>query len=149
MSDVITIEAAELAYDAHCHEDTLARLGGRRKFAGCRECGSMDGMQAVHHETLNSMPAEAFRLLDTLYYRAGNSTYLFYACHHCNRDKVIPDDLSALGLDDILCWINIGRPRPGCAALAAEEPALATLTNVAYGTQREWQESDTDPMSPD
>lgn len=104
------------------YEGMPARLVGRRKFNFCHRCGSLDGMRAVNRDTMDSMPAEALRLLDTLYYRAGNSAYLFYACHHCNRDKVIPDGFSALGLDDMLCWINIGRPRPGFAALAAEEP---------------------------
>ena len=126
MSKVATLENAKLAYEARDYESTQARLAGRLKSACCSQCGSVDGMQAVHRDTMDSMPVEVLRLLDTLYYRAGNSTYLFYACHHCNRARVIPDGLSALGLDDVLCWINIGHPRLGYAALAAVEPVLAS-----------------------
>ena len=121
-------ERFDLERQYHDQEGHVARLAGRLKSACCRQCGGVDGMQAVHRETMDSMPAEALRLLDVLYYRAGTGAYLFYACNRCNQDKVIPDGLSALGLDDILCWINIGRPRPDYAALAAEpEPVLTSL----------------------
>ena len=118
----ISVENAAMERQEIMQEKPQDRYAGRCKFTGCSQCGSTDGMQTIHRETMDSMPVEALRLLSTLYYCTGNSAYLFYTCHHCNRAKVIPDGFSALGLDDILCWINIGRPRPGCAALAAEEP---------------------------
>lgn len=122
----MTIEQQlDLERDDRRHESPVARLAGRLKSACCRQCGSADGMRAVHRDTMDSMPAEALRLLDTLYYASGNSAYLFYACHCCNRDKIIPGGFSALGLDDMLCWINLGRPRPNCDALA-REPEAAT-----------------------
>ena len=122
MSRIVAIENAAMERQEWQDTRPQDRYAGGLKFTMCRRCGSKDGMQTIHRETIDSMPVKALRLLSTLYYRIGNSAYLFYACHHCNRAKVIPDDFSALGLDDILCWINIGHPRPGCATLAAEEP---------------------------
>ena len=121
----ISEETAELAYDARDYESHLARLGGRLKFTGCRQCGSEDGMQAVYRETLVEMwtpSALAWIKHQKLwwYREPGNDEYLFYPCSECNRDRIISDEF--VSICDILAWLDRDPMQPDYAALAAEEP---------------------------
>ena len=123
MSEVITIEAAELAYDAHRHEGTLARYAGRRKSACCRLCGSPDGMQKVHRDTLTIMEPAQIAALAPWYSELGNDAeYLFFTCRSCNQDRIVPDTFEALSLADVIYWLNPDPMQPDHTALAAEEP---------------------------
>ena len=124
MPNVITIENAALERDAHRHEGTLARLGGRLKFTGCPECGSQDGMQAVHRETLAEMPPPTLAWIKhqclAWYREPGNAENLFYPCPECNHLRTIPDGFVVIY--DILVWLSRDPMSPDYAALAAEEP---------------------------
>jgi len=122
VSEVITIESAELAYEARDHESTQARLSGRLKFACCRRCGSADRMQAVHQNTLAEMTGIELSWL-TWYYSTGNDEYLFYPCPLCNPTRIIPTGFELLSLPGVLYWINYDTlMQPDYAALAREEP---------------------------
>ena len=129
MSKVITIEAAELAYDAHRHESNLARLGGRRKFQFCYQCGSQDGMQAVRRETLEEMPRtrEGGEILATWHREPGNDEYLFHSCLSCNRDKVVPAGYISMTADEVLNWLDRDPMAPDYAKLAAEPEPVSQI----------------------
>ena len=127
-----TEQQLDLEREDRHHESTQARLSDRLKFACCRRCGSADGMQSVHRDTLASMPIKRIGLLADIYAiygEPGNDEYLFYPCPHCNRDRVIFDGYESLSLRDVLYWITPApdtQMAPDYAALAAEEPVLAS-----------------------
>ena len=94
-------------------QDWYAR---RRKFQFCPECGSKNGMQAVHRETLaEAMPAVLW------YKEPGNAEYLFYSCPYCNHWRIVPDGYAHASLDDISAWLCANPMAPDYEALAAEE----------------------------
>lgn len=128
MSEVITIENANLERDAIRHEDTLARLGGRGKFDWpCLECGSPDGMRSVHREILAMLSHNIMERL-SWYREPGNDLVLYYSCWACNPDgKRTPNDWEPLSADEVLAWLNDDTDPmdPDYAALAAE-PEAAT-----------------------
>ena len=99
-------ERLDLEREDRRHEGTLAQLGDRRKFTGCHQCGSIDGMQAVHRETLAELSAAVIALAAPWYRVAGNSEYLFYVCPECNRDKIVPGGFEPLALVYVLRWIS-------------------------------------------
>lgn len=102
------------------------RYVGRRKFTGCRRCGSRDGMQNVHRDELRRfatpLSAAVSEILMSLYSEPGNSEYLFYACYCCNRDRVIPNGLETMSLPDVLHWIGPNTSMaPDYAVLTSED----------------------------
>lgn len=121
MSKVATIENA--AMERQEWQDTKPQdwYTGRLKFTCCHRCGSEDGMQAVHRDTL----AEAIPAL-SWYKEPGNAEYLFYPCPRCNHWRIIPDGYAHVSLDDIQAWLDRDPMQPNYAALAAEGPVLAS-----------------------
>ena len=108
------------------HEGTLAQLGDRHKFTGCRQCGSKDGMQAVYWKTLGKMSKASSKLFDW-HELPGRDEYLFYPCYFCNPDRNIPDGFVPLAVDEVLAWFD-DPLAPNYEALAAEpEAMLASL----------------------
>ena len=104
MSEVVTVENAALERDAWQYENTLARLGSRRKYDFCRQCGSEDRMQKVHRDTLAGMRLAPIIALDWYAELGNDAEYLFCPCPVCNPDKIIPDLFEALSLADVLDW---------------------------------------------
>lgn len=114
-------QRSDLEREDRDHESTQARLAGRLKFACCRQCGSADGMQAVHGDTLTEMPPPVL-----WYKRLDEVEYLFYPCPQCNHWRNIPDGYTHASLDDIQNWLNRDPMAPDDVAPAVEEPALAS-----------------------
>ena len=116
-------ERLDMKRDDRRHEDALARLSGRRKFTGCRECGGDFGMQGICREAL------AMMYYSQQYVRwhkeAGNSEYLFVVCRACNPEEIIPDGFTAMSADEVLAWLNPDPMSLDYAALA-REPEAAT-----------------------
>jgi len=95
----------ELERQDRDYESLVARLHGRRKFTGCHECGSPDGMQKVHRDTLMGMKSGQVAGL-AWYAELGNDReYLFYPCLICN--PIVPDIFEALSLADVLDWLDL------------------------------------------
>ena len=108
-------------------QETQSRWTGRREFEFCRECGRVDGMKAVHRDTLAEMPPPVLGWIKNQqlwwWREPGNSEYLFYPCTTCNPDRIIP--ASFVSVIDIQAWLDADSMAPGYAALAAE-PEAAT-----------------------
>jgi len=103
------------------------RYAGRRKFTGCHRCGSIDGMQIVHRETLENMSIFVIGLVRD-WHRLPDSddNELFCPCRFCNRDRVIPSGYEPVNLLTVQDWLNRDPMAPDYAAPAAEEPVLAS-----------------------
>jgi len=101
-------ETAIMQHDETMAEKPQDRLAGRRKFQFCPRCGSQDGMQAAHRETLAEMPSPALNWIKSQrlhwYREPGNAEFLFYPCSECNRDRVIPSGFVAM--HDIRAWLD-------------------------------------------
>jgi hypothetical protein len=124
MSEIATLENAELAYDAIEYEGTQAQLAGRLKSACCRQCGGVDGMDSVHRETLVQLTAHHIALLAPWYRQPGNSEYLFRACDRCNRRGVMPIGYERVRIIDIPGWLgDTDIMQPDYEALAVEQVA--------------------------
>lgn len=104
MSQIVAIENADLERDAYRHESHLARLGSRRKFTSCPECGSNFGMQSVHRETLAEMTDAEIEALGPLYRCLESLTdeYLYYPCPACNWPVVVSSDFISVPIDEVL-----------------------------------------------
>ena len=128
MSNVVTIENAELERDAYHYESNLARLGDRRKFTWrCRECGSEFGMRGVDLETLIISPRVTLDALAPWYKDPGNDRMLYHPCLYCNYHGDRTGGMERLEIEDVLAWLNRNyvspdQMAPDYAALAAEEP---------------------------
>ena len=124
----MTIEQRlDLEREDRRHEGTLARLAGRRKFTCCPICGSADGMDSVHRDTMMLLNAEHIKLLAPWYLGYSDSEHLFHACDRCNRRGAIPTGFVRIRVADIPAWISDDADpmAPDYAALAAE-PEAAT-----------------------
>ena len=108
MSEVVTIENANLAYEAIEHESPQARYASRLKFACCRQCGTDYGMQPVYWKTLEEMSEASIKLHSwhELPDRPDRDEYLFYPCRFCNPDGNIPDGFVPLAVDEVLIWFT-------------------------------------------
>lgn len=116
-------ERFDMERQYHDHESTHARLSGRRKFQLCRQCESVDGMQACHRDTLaNLLRGELERLAPILHSMNSDSTSLFYACYCCNPDRILPSGYRPMTMDEVLDWLDRDPMAPDYEALAAEEP---------------------------
>lgn len=125
----MTIEQClDLEREDRRHESIQAQLSGRRKFTCCHQCGGVDGMQAVHRETLIQLKVvTVVSKLAPWYSEPGNVEYLFCSCPHCNPVGRIPDGYEQILFIDILDWLQRDRDPmvPDYEALAAE-PVAAT-----------------------
>ena len=124
----MTIEQRlDLEREDRRRESTQARLGGRRKFAMCRRCGSNYGMQNVHRDTLAEMPLPTLNWIKSRkfgwYRELDNDEYLFYPCSTCNPGRVVPDGFMAM--HDIQAWLDRDPMALDYEALAAK-PVAAT-----------------------
>ena len=135
MSQIVAIENAELAYDAHRHEGTLARYAGRRKFTGCPECGSTFGMFGATQEQIIEFLPGAIKRFAPWYKDPANDLVLYYPCWQCNfgSQYSVPDGFEPISVTNVLYWscsAMIDRLNstlePDYTALAAEEPVLAS-----------------------
>ena len=125
---MIIEQRLNLERDGRRHEGTQARLAGRLKFACCPICGSADGMDAVHRDTMALLNTEHIRLLAPWYLGYSDSEHLFHACDRCNRRGAIPTGFVRIRVADVPAWIDDNPMQPDYAALAAEpEPVLASL----------------------
>ena len=115
-------ETAAMERQEAMNEKPQDRLAGRLKFTGCHECGSQDGMQAVHRETLKDMASVTIQWLAGKYQYQQNDEELFYPCHFCNPGKTIPDGYEPMEVADVMAWLDRDQMQPDYAALAAEEP---------------------------
>lgn len=97
------------------------RYAGRRKFACCRQCGSVDGMRSVCREMLAELSETGIKLLGPWHSELGNDEELFRPCRFCNPDR-ISDGYEPLSAKDVLAWLDRDPMAPDYAALAAEEP---------------------------
>ena len=118
----------DLERDDRRHESTQARLAGRLKSACCHRCGSEDGMKAVYRDTMIQYGVVYSR---SWHREPGQDGYLFYPCFHCNPDRNIPAGFIQMTPDEVLDWVNrnTNPMAPDYAALAAEEPVLASLVD--------------------
>jgi len=106
----LTQEIIEMENEYRHLESNQARLSGRWKFACCRRCSSIDGMQKVHRDTLIVMSTDQVAAV-TWYSELGNDDeYLFIPCCHCNSDKIIPDIFEVLNTEDVLYWLENDDP---------------------------------------
>lgn len=125
-----TEQRLDLEREDRRHESTQARLGGRRKFTGCRRCGTDHGMQAVHRETLTEMTDCEIEALAPWYryHESLTDEYLYYPCPRCNWPIVIPDDYTPVPTNDILTkWCIADPMQPDYAALAAEPEPVSQI----------------------
>jgi len=104
---------------------TTADVAAWLKFACC-QCGSVDGMQAVHRETLAEYETLAEIAPVSWYKEPGNVECFFYTCPYCNHWRIVPDGYAHVNLDDIAAWFNHDPMAPDYEALAAEEPTSQT-----------------------
>lgn len=105
-------ERFDMERQYHDQESTPARYAGRRKFTGCSQCGSVDGMNSVHRETLAQLDAEVITLLSPWYSAPEDGEYLFHACRRCNRQDIIP--AGYVRIRGVTAWLNGDLP-PRCA----------------------------------
>ena len=123
--DNASIETADMMRLAAQDERPQDRYAGRGKFTGCRQCGSVDGMQAVHRERLAEMTDAEIDALAPWYQYCESLTddYLYYPCPMCNWPIVISNDSVAVSRDEVLTtWLDRDPMTPDYAALAREEP---------------------------
>ena len=121
--DNASIETAALERDAHRHESALARYVSKFTMR-CRQCTSSDGMRSVCREMLAMMREGQIHI--RWYEEQGNGEYLFYVCEDCKWARVIPSGLTEITADEVLTWLDRDPMAPDYAALAAEEPVLAS-----------------------
>ena len=109
--------------NAHRHESHLARYVSKFTMR-CRQCMSSDGVRSVCREVLAMM--REGRVHIRWYEEQGNDEYLFYACENCNWARMIPPGFIEITADEILTWLDRDPMAPDYAALATEEPVLAS-----------------------
>jgi len=123
----ISEETAAMQRDEAMDAKPQDRYVGRRKFTCCRECGSVDGMQAICREALEDMAAVTIQWLAGKYQYQQNDEELFYPCHFCNPDRDVPDGYTSLTVAEVMTWLDRDPMQPDYDALAAEpEPVLAS-----------------------
>lgn len=114
-----SIETAEMQHREALDDRPQDRYAGRRKFTGCRECGSVDGMQAVHWKTLEKMSKASIELFNW-HELLGRDEYLFYPCRFCNPNRNVPGDFVPLAIDEAMAWFDDPMD-PDYEALATKE----------------------------
>ena len=104
-------------------ESNQARLGGRGKFTGCRECGSDFGMYSASREEMAEFLPRAIEKLAPWYKEPDNDLVLYHECMFCNwrGGQGVPDDLEPLNVTEVLAWFNRDPMAPDYAALASED----------------------------
>lgn len=152
MSEIVSLESANLAYDARDYESTQARLGGRGKFTGCRECGGGFGMHGICREALAMMYYSQKYVC--WHKEKGNDEYLFVVCGTCNPDKIIPDGFTELTAQNVLDWLDRDPMQPDYAAQAAwlqwaDELEAASWYDamLARKVAKHWRGTDSHPAT--
>ena len=89
-------------------ESALAHLGGRRKFTGCPECGSEDGMFSATREEMAEFLPGGIERLAPWHKEPGNDLVLYHECMFCNWRgcRGVPDDLEPVDIEAVLEWFN-------------------------------------------
>ena len=123
MPDIITIENAAMERQEYMDTKPQDRYSGRRKFTGCRECGSNFGMHGFCRKVLAVM---YYSVRYVCWHKeTGNDEYLFCICEACNRDGVIPGGFTKITATEVQAWLNRNPMSPDYAALAARLQAWA------------------------
>ena len=124
----MTIEQRlDLERQYHDQESNQARYAGRLKCTGCSICGSVDGMNSTHRETLAQLDAEIITMLAPWYLAPEDGEYLFHACRRCNRQGIVPAGYVRMRVADIPAWLDRDTdPMALDYEALAREPVTAT-----------------------